>query len=170
MAVPEVNALAWRIWDDEFLVYNTASGQTHHLNFSPEKRFAVSRPRPASGSELVRRLAEQSRDRGGQPAIAVDRPFDRRTGRTRTDRAINLMKIGGLTPGSAAAAARRLRPARQNRPVLSFCAPRSRLISRISALPMRISRSAIKTRSAISAFAWHRLPAGGRGVRRGPEF
>jgi hypothetical protein len=28
-------------------------------------------------------------------------------------------------------------------------------------------RSAIKTRSAISAFAWHRLLVGGRGVRRG---
>ena len=31
--VPPGNMLAWRGWDDEFLVYNTASGQTHHLNF-----------------------------------------------------------------------------------------------------------------------------------------
>jgi PqqD family protein of HPr-rel-A system len=58
-AVPEVNALAWQIWDDEFLVYNTASGQTHHLNFFAGEALRCLEAKPANGSELVRRLAEQ---------------------------------------------------------------------------------------------------------------
>ena len=51
--------LAWRVWDDEFLIYNTASGQTHHLNFLAGEALRSLEAEPGSASELVRRLAEQ---------------------------------------------------------------------------------------------------------------
>jgi PqqD family protein of HPr-rel-A system len=51
--------LAWRVWDDEFLVYNTASGQTHHLNFLAGEALRSLEAEPGSASELVCRLAEQ---------------------------------------------------------------------------------------------------------------
>ena len=57
--VPRENMLTWRIWDDEFLIYNTASGQTHHLNFLAGEALRSLEAEPASTSELVRRLAEQ---------------------------------------------------------------------------------------------------------------
>jgi len=58
-AVPDANALAWRVWDDEFLVYNTASGQTHHLNFLAGEALRSLEAEAADISELVRRLANQ---------------------------------------------------------------------------------------------------------------
>ena len=57
--VPSENMLAWRVWDDEFLIYNTASGQTHHLNFLAGEALRSLEAEPGSASELVRRLAEQ---------------------------------------------------------------------------------------------------------------
>jgi PqqD family protein of HPr-rel-A system len=57
--VPDANALAWRVWDDEFLVYNTASGQTHHLNFLAGEALRSLEAEAADGCELVRRLADQ---------------------------------------------------------------------------------------------------------------
>ena len=57
--VPLTNMLAWRAWDDEFLVYNTASGQTHHLNFLAGEALRSLEAQPGSASELVRRLADQ---------------------------------------------------------------------------------------------------------------
>src|SRR5947208_1548471 len=57
--VPRENMLTWRVWDDEFLIYNTASGQTHHLNFLAGEALRSLEAEPASASELVRRLAEQ---------------------------------------------------------------------------------------------------------------
>ena len=57
--VPRENMLAWRVWDDEFLVYNTASGQTHHLNFLAGEALRSLEAEPGSASELVRRLADQ---------------------------------------------------------------------------------------------------------------
>jgi PqqD family protein of HPr-rel-A system len=58
-AVPEGNALAWRKWDDEFLVFNTASGQTHHLNFLAGEALRSLEAEAADVGELVRRLANQ---------------------------------------------------------------------------------------------------------------
>jgi PqqD family protein of HPr-rel-A system len=58
-AVPEGNALVWRIWDDEFLVYNAVSGQTHHLNFLAGEALRSLQAEVANGRELVRRLADQ---------------------------------------------------------------------------------------------------------------
>jgi PqqD family protein of HPr-rel-A system len=57
--VPPSNTLVWRIWDDEFLVYNTASGQTHHLNFLAGEALRSLEAEPGSASELGRRLADQ---------------------------------------------------------------------------------------------------------------
>ena len=51
--------LAWRQWDDEFLVYNSVSGQTHHLNFLGGEALRSLEAEPGSVSEVVRRLAHQ---------------------------------------------------------------------------------------------------------------
>jgi PqqD family protein of HPr-rel-A system len=58
-AVPSKNLLAWRIWDDEFLVYNAASGQTHHLNLLAGEALRSLEVEPAQTRELVRRLAHE---------------------------------------------------------------------------------------------------------------
>jgi PqqD family protein of HPr-rel-A system len=58
-AVPGGNGLAWRVWDDEFLVYNTASGQTHHLNLLAGEALRSLEAEAADVCELIRRLAEQ---------------------------------------------------------------------------------------------------------------
>src|SRR4029077_16871308 len=57
--VPKQNELAWRVWDDEFLVYNTASGQTHHLNLLAGGALRSIEFGPAQTRELVSRLAKQ---------------------------------------------------------------------------------------------------------------
>jgi PqqD family protein of HPr-rel-A system len=57
--VPEENRLAWRGWDDEFLVYNAASGQTHHLNLLAAEALRCLAAEPALTRELVGRLANQ---------------------------------------------------------------------------------------------------------------
>jgi PqqD family protein of HPr-rel-A system len=51
--------LAWREWDGEFLVYNAASGQTHHLNFLAGEALRSLEAAPGSVSEVVSRLANQ---------------------------------------------------------------------------------------------------------------
>ena len=58
-AVPNANHLVWRSWDDEFLVYNSASGQTHHLNLSAGEALRSLEAEAAHERELVRRLADQ---------------------------------------------------------------------------------------------------------------
>jgi PqqD family protein of HPr-rel-A system len=58
-AVPSANPLAWQVWDDEFLVYNAASGQTHHLNLLAGEALLSLEAEPAQTRELVRRLANQ---------------------------------------------------------------------------------------------------------------
>ena len=57
--VPHSNAFAWRKWGDEFLVYNGASGQTHHLNFLAGEALRSLEAEAADVGELVRRLANQ---------------------------------------------------------------------------------------------------------------
>jgi len=57
--VPSANLLAWRVWDDEFLVYNAASGQTHHLNLLAGEALRSLEVEPAETRELVGRLANQ---------------------------------------------------------------------------------------------------------------
>ena len=72
--VPPENMLSWRMWDDEFLVYNTASGLTHHLNFLAGEALRSLEAEPGSASELVRRLAEQFEiARDSPPLQTIDR-------------------------------------------------------------------------------------------------
>src|SRR5262245_19809188 len=58
-AVPLGNMLIWQVFDDEFFVYNPASGQTHYLNFLAGEALRSLEADAASTEELVRRLAEQ---------------------------------------------------------------------------------------------------------------
>ncbi len=58
-AVPLADMLVWRIFDDEFLVYNTASGQTHHLNLLAGEALRSLEAEAAQTHELVSRLADQ---------------------------------------------------------------------------------------------------------------
>jgi len=72
--VPAGNMLSWRVWDDEFLVYNTASGYTHHLNFLAGEALRSLEAEPASASELVCRLADQFEiARDSPPLQMIDR-------------------------------------------------------------------------------------------------
>jgi PqqD family protein of HPr-rel-A system len=57
--VPPSNELEWRELNDEFLVYNSASGQTHHLNFLAGEALRSLEDEAARAHELVRRLADQ---------------------------------------------------------------------------------------------------------------
>jgi len=73
-AVPDANALVWRIWDDEFLVYNTASGQTHHLNLLAGEALRSLEAEAAHGHELAHRLADQFEiAEDSPPLLMIDR-------------------------------------------------------------------------------------------------
>jgi PqqD family protein of HPr-rel-A system len=69
--VPDANALAWRVWDDEFLVYNTASGQTHHLNLLAGEALRSLETEAADVCELIRRLANQFEIARDSPPLQV---------------------------------------------------------------------------------------------------
>ena len=69
--VPDANALAWRNWGDEFLVYNAASGQTHHLNFLAAEALRSLEAEAADVGELVRRLANQFEIAEGSPPLQM---------------------------------------------------------------------------------------------------
>jgi PqqD family protein of HPr-rel-A system len=72
--VPPQSRLAWRVWDDEFLVYNTASGQTHHLNFLAGEALRSLEAEPGSASDLVCRLADQFEIAADSPPLrTIDR-------------------------------------------------------------------------------------------------
>jgi PqqD family protein of HPr-rel-A system len=55
--VPASIRLIWREWDDEFVVYNVASGATHLLNVVAGEALRSIEERSATRSELARRLA-----------------------------------------------------------------------------------------------------------------
>ena len=57
--VPPSNGLEWREFDNEFLVFNPASGQTHHLNLLAGEALRSLEDKPARAHQLVRRLADQ---------------------------------------------------------------------------------------------------------------
>jgi PqqD family protein of HPr-rel-A system len=72
--VPERNELAWRVWDDELFVYNTASGQTHHLNRLAGEALRSIEAEPAQAHELVRRLANHFAVAAESPSLqTIDR-------------------------------------------------------------------------------------------------
>ena len=57
--VPSANGLEWQEFDNEFLVYNSVSGQTHHLNLLAGEALRCLEEEAARTHELVRRLAER---------------------------------------------------------------------------------------------------------------
>jgi PqqD family protein of HPr-rel-A system len=69
--VPDANALVWRAWHDEFLVYNTASGQTHHLNLLAGEALRSLEAEAADVCELIRRLANQFEIAGDSPPLQM---------------------------------------------------------------------------------------------------
>jgi PqqD family protein of HPr-rel-A system len=71
--VPPANGLEWREFDDEFLVYNSASGQTHHLNLLAGEVLRSLEDEAARMHELVRRLADQFEIAEDSPSLqAID--------------------------------------------------------------------------------------------------
>lgn len=57
MAIPGFS-LHWQSWDDEFVVYNSGSGDTHLLDPVAAEALQSLQKRPANLSELARNLAE----------------------------------------------------------------------------------------------------------------
>jgi PqqD family protein of HPr-rel-A system len=49
--------LLWRAWDDEIVVYNVASGDTHHLDPLTSEAFDILLQSPADAAELAQRIA-----------------------------------------------------------------------------------------------------------------
>jgi len=49
--------LAWRVWDEEYVVYNTASGDTHILDLITGEALKCLEDSPASLEQLAARLA-----------------------------------------------------------------------------------------------------------------
>jgi PqqD family protein of HPr-rel-A system len=48
--------LCWRFWDDEFVVYHPASGNTHWLNVAAAEVLKLLESAPASTSQMVTQL------------------------------------------------------------------------------------------------------------------
>jgi len=72
--VLDANGLAWRKWGDEFLVYHTASGQTHHLNFLAGEALRSLEAEAADVGELIRRLANRFEIAEDSPSLqTIDR-------------------------------------------------------------------------------------------------
>ncbi len=55
--VPAAIQLRWRQWDDDFVVHNVASGQTHRLNLLAGEALRCLEVEPASVKTLIDRLA-----------------------------------------------------------------------------------------------------------------
>jgi PqqD family protein of HPr-rel-A system len=73
-AVPLANMLVWQVFDDEFLVYNIASGQTHHLNFLAGEALRCLEAEAARTDQLVSRLADQFEIAEDSPSLrTIDR-------------------------------------------------------------------------------------------------
>ena len=71
--VPSANGLEWQEFDNEFLVYNSASGQTHHLNLLAGEALRSLEDEAARTHELVRRLADQFEIAEDSPSLqAID--------------------------------------------------------------------------------------------------
>ena len=55
--VAEAADLRWRFWDDQFVVYSPASGDTHLLNPVAGETLRCLQQAPANLPELIRRVA-----------------------------------------------------------------------------------------------------------------
>jgi PqqD family protein of HPr-rel-A system len=64
--------LRWRNWGDEYIVYNTASGQTHYLNLFAAKVLQYLEVQPASLDALLEDVSASDVvcPADGQPLLA----------------------------------------------------------------------------------------------------
>jgi len=63
--VASPSPLRWRSWDDEFLVFNTASGETHHLNLIAATVLQRLEQDPATVADLMGEIRSASVDMPG---------------------------------------------------------------------------------------------------------
>jgi len=75
--VLSAGALRWREWNNEFVVFNPASGLTHHLNFLAAEALSSLEARSASSDELRTRLAEQFGIAQDSPPLQMIEPLIR---------------------------------------------------------------------------------------------
>jgi len=75
--VLSAGALRWRQWDSEFVVYNPASGLTHHLNFLAGEALSSLDALPASTYQLRLRLSEQLGIAQDSPPLQMIEPLIR---------------------------------------------------------------------------------------------
>src|SRR5437870_13332717 len=75
--VLSAGTLRWREWNGEFVVYNPASGLTHHLNLLAGEALLSLEERPASSDELRTRLAEQLGIAQDSPPLQMIEPLIR---------------------------------------------------------------------------------------------
>jgi PqqD family protein of HPr-rel-A system len=57
--VPRADALAWRTWDDEIVLYDDRSDETHHFDAATAAVFETLVAKPASMHELTTMLADR---------------------------------------------------------------------------------------------------------------
>jgi PqqD family protein of HPr-rel-A system len=56
--VPKWIHLQWRQWDDEYVVFNPASGHTHVLNWIGAEALKALEKSPSSSKDVMRRISE----------------------------------------------------------------------------------------------------------------
>ena len=59
-SVPSSNALRWRHWDSQFVVFNTASGDTHFLNDLAGTVLQFLEPAPSTIPEILGHLEKST--------------------------------------------------------------------------------------------------------------
>jgi PqqD family protein of HPr-rel-A system len=69
--IPDADALAWRSWDDEIVLYDDRSDETHHFNVATAAVFETLAVRPASTQELATMLAERLEVRVDDELVAM---------------------------------------------------------------------------------------------------
>jgi PqqD family protein of HPr-rel-A system len=74
--VPEWVRLQWRRWDDEYVVFNTASGHTHVLNGLAAKTLKQLQESPSSTTDVLLRISESTQGEKSSKLIEqLDRLF-----------------------------------------------------------------------------------------------
>ena len=69
--VPDAKALAWRTWDDEIVLYDDRSDETHHFNVATAAVFETLAAEPASLRELAAMLADRLQVRADDELIGM---------------------------------------------------------------------------------------------------
>jgi PqqD family protein of HPr-rel-A system len=56
-AVPKQVRLLWRLWNDEYIVFNPASGHTHLLNLIAGEALKALEQSPGSSTDVMERIS-----------------------------------------------------------------------------------------------------------------